>query len=81
MTEFLKERLFSVSDMFRAYVCTRCGLLSKSKHSSQTFSCSGCRGSKIVEVDIPYAAKQLIQELMAMHIVPKMNFLMPKRIR
>lgn len=30
--------------------------------------------TKIYQVNIPYAGKQLMQELMAMHIVPKMYF-------
>lgn len=30
--------------------------------------------TKIYQVNIPYAAKQLLQELMAMHIVPKLYF-------
>ena len=29
---------------------------------------------KIYQVEIPYAAKQLLQELMAMHILPKLYF-------
>jgi DNA-directed RNA polymerase beta subunit len=32
------------------------------------------QNTKIYQVDIPYAAKQLLQELMAMHIVPKLYF-------
>ena len=34
--------------------------------------------TKIYQVNIPYAAKQLLQELMAMHIVPKMYFAQKK---
>ncbi len=32
------------------------------------------KATKIYQVNIPYAAKQLLQELMAMHIVPKLYF-------
>ena len=32
------------------------------------------KDAKIYQVEIPYAAKQLLQELMAMHILPRMYF-------
>jgi DNA-directed RNA polymerase II subunit RPB2 len=42
------------------------------------FHCQSCRNSThIVAVEIPYAAKLMMQELMAMHIVAKLQF--PKR--
>lgn len=75
VSAFLRERLFLVSDQFRIHVCSRCGLSAVANISKNTYECTLCRRTtKIYQVNIPYAAKQLLQELMAMHIVPKLFF-------
>lgn len=70
----LQERLLKVSDHFKVFACTRCGKLAKSSPNQHSFSCISCKSSQIVEVTLPYAAKQLMQELCAMHIVPRLIF-------
>ena len=70
---FLKERLVDVSDKYRIHVCKNCGLMAQTDLSAQRFLCKLCNGtdSDIVQVYIPYACKLLFQELLAMHITPR----------
>lgn len=62
-SRFLKERLFDMSDPYNVVVCTKCGMIC----ASQT-ECKGCADDKVSMINIPYAAKLLFQELMAMGI-------------
>jgi DNA-directed RNA polymerase II subunit RPB2 len=71
--QFLKERLFEVSDAFRVHICDRCGLFAVANLKRNTFMCSSCKDpSRISQITIPYAAKLLFQELMAMNIAPRL---------
>ena len=72
---FLKERLVDVSDKYRIHVCEQCGLIAQADLQSQKFICKLCGNVNynISQVHIPYACKLLFQELMAMHITPRMN--------
>ena len=71
---FLKERLVDVSDKYRVHICEDCGLIAQADLQSQRFSCKLCGNVNynISQVHIPYACKLLFQELMAMHITPRM---------
>ena len=73
---FLKERLMDVSDKYTVHVCKTCGLFAIAGVDSQSFRCQLCKNNSdgIVQVNIPYACKLLFQELMAMHIVPRIIF-------
>ena len=73
---FLKERLMDVSDKYRVHVCQSCGLFATADVDAQSFRCELCKNNSagIVQVNIPYACKLLFQELMAMHITPRMTF-------
>ncbi|MBR4495739.1 MAG: DNA-directed RNA polymerase subunit B'' [Acholeplasmatales bacterium] len=70
---FLKERLVDVSDKYRIHVCKNCGLIAQSDLNSQKFMCRLCNAtdSDIAQVYIPYACKLLFQELLALHITPR----------
>eukprot|EP01059_Diplonema_ambulator_P035053 TRINITY_DN8143_c0_g1_i1.p1 TRINITY_DN8143_c0_g1~~TRINITY_DN8143_c0_g1_i1.p1 ORF type:complete len:1225 (+),score=459.11 TRINITY_DN8143_c0_g1_i1:58-3675(+) len=79
-SQWMKERLFHVSDHYRVHVCDRCGLFAvadlKTRMGAQahSFQCTFCRSSsKISQILIPYCCKLLFQELMAMAIVPRIK--------
>eukprot|EP01125_Pyxidicula_operculata_P003220 TRINITY_DN1367_c1_g2_i2.p1 TRINITY_DN1367_c1_g2~~TRINITY_DN1367_c1_g2_i2.p1 ORF type:complete len:1211 (-),score=312.38 TRINITY_DN1367_c1_g2_i2:298-3930(-) len=72
-SQFLKERLFDVSDSYRVHVCDRCGLFAEANLKRSVFTCRGCNdNTRISQIHIPYAAKLLFQELMAMNIAPRL---------
>ena len=71
---FLKERLFDVSDNYRVHVCELCGLMCVGNLPEQRFECQNCQNtSHIAQVQLPYACKLLLQELMALQIAPRIK--------
>lgn len=67
---FLKERLMDVSDPYSCYICDMCGLIVI--NTKRFNECKGCNNrTNISLVEIPYAFKLLLQELMAMNISPR----------
>ncbi|KAF9074479.1 hypothetical protein BDP27DRAFT_1214540 [Rhodocollybia butyracea] len=66
-TQLLLERLMISSDQFEVNACQKCGLMGYNGW------CSYCKSSKtMAQLTIPYAAKLLFQELMAMNVVPRL---------
>ena len=63
VSKFLKERLFDCSDPYQITVCDKCGMIISSNDK-----CTICRQDRVTICNMPYAAKLLIQELMAMGI-------------
>lgn len=64
----VRERLMLSSDLFHVDVCNDCGTM-----GYNTF-CPMCKSQKnISNIQIPYAAKLLFQELLAMNIYPKIS--------
>ena len=76
---FLKERFVDTSDIYTTWVCSKCGLIAQKK--KDIWICNSC--SKLIEnqgeisyankVVMPYAFKLLIQELMAINILPRIK--------
>merc|ERR1711976_793660 len=75
--KFLKERLFDVSDSYRCHVCRRCGGMAIANMKNNEYRCEKCKeksdSSNIVQMNMPYACKLLLQELNAMQIKIKFN--------
>ena len=71
---FIKERLFEVSDKYRVHICEDCGNIAEANLNTQRFYCRLCQNNNnISQINLPYSCKLLFQELMAMHIRPKIN--------
>eukprot|EP00388_Colpodella_angusta_P000296 GDKJ01001131.1.p1 GENE.GDKJ01001131.1~~GDKJ01001131.1.p1 ORF type:complete len:1201 (+),score=305.88 GDKJ01001131.1:22-3624(+) len=64
----LTERLLLSSDVFVASVCGECGLMGYKGYCPSCKSRRECRN-----VQLPYAAKLLFQELMAMNVCPRLK--------
>lgn len=67
----LKER-FS-SDRYKIPICERCGLVAIDDKVKGRRYCSICKKSKIIDVEISYAFKLMLDELKCLGIYPKIN--------
>jgi len=66
--------MLKVSDSYKAFVCASCGLFAISSKELREFYCRRCqKGAEVLSIQLPYAAKQLVQELIAMHVCPRMS--------
>ena len=83
MAKFLKERLVDCSDITSIYVCDICGLFAQRMRDkvnnyqickNDIYFCPACNNkTRVSRVNMPYAFKLLIQELMAINIAPRIR--------
>ena len=74
----LHERMMISSDAYDAPLCRQCGLIGTvvTDIFGET-SCKACDSKDVHKIQMPYAGKLLMQELMSMGISPKI-ILKPK---
>ena len=72
-SQFLKERLMETSDSYNMEVCNKCGIIATKMINKNAYYCQACSGTEISRVTVPYAFKLLVQELMAINILPKIE--------
>lgn len=69
---FGRDRLMEQSDEFRQWVCDICGLPAHVEKQGAVKECRVCLSNSVSWVRLPYGAKLVSQEMMAMNIVPRM---------
>jgi DNA-directed RNA polymerase II subunit RPB2 len=71
--QFLKERMFDNSDKYLFYVCKQCGAIANVNRRKFIYRCPYCSNcNRFAQVQVPYASKLFIQELMSMSIIPRL---------
>jgi len=72
--QFLKERLFDVSDKYFVSICRETGMVAAVNKEKGIYNALWSKNqTDFVRVQIPYATKLLLQELMAMGVVVKLK--------
>ena len=72
--KFLKERFYECSDAHNAWYCDHCGHQAVANPHLRRFDCINCSGTRPVSVsniELPYAMKHCIQEIMTLGIIPR----------
>jgi DNA-directed RNA polymerase subunit B len=73
-TMLIKDRLLEESDKTIVYVCEKCGFLAYYDLKSRKFMCRICGKDVVVlPIAVSYAFKLLLQELMSLCIMPKLE--------
>lgn len=69
MSEFLKERMLEMSDLFETYICKSCGLIAQVNPKKGLYKCNSCSNTtSFAQVRMPYPYKLFLQELESMAI-------------
>ena len=70
---FLKEKFMDSSDGYTMYVCGDCGLIARKVINKNVYICDSCKTSDTHKVQLPYAFKLMMQELMSVNILPRIR--------
>jgi hypothetical protein len=71
ISQFLKERLMESSDIVKIWVCEKCGHFAHKIIDRDYYICKPCKNTtEISSVEMPYAMKVLMEELMTVNIIP-----------
>jgi DNA-directed RNA polymerase II subunit RPB2 len=74
MGQFTRERMMETSDIAQFKVCDDCGLLATRVIDKEYYVCNPCNNNtRISTVNLPYAFKLLVQELMSVNVLPKIK--------
>ena len=74
MSRFLKERFMETSDAYNMWICNKCGLIARKQIQAKYYICDACKETKNLSyVAVPYAFKLMVQELMAINILPRLR--------
>ncbi|MBR9706968.1 MAG: DNA-directed RNA polymerase subunit B, partial [Candidatus Diapherotrites archaeon] len=68
----LQDRLLYNADLSIEHVCETCGVLARADTQRGRNFCPVCKGSNVVPLKMPYAFKLALDELMSLHIYPKL---------
>jgi DNA-directed RNA polymerase II subunit RPB2 len=74
--QFLKERMVETSDKYGMYVCDKCGFIAQriKNKDKDVYVCQQCNNNTdISKIQLTYAFKLLMQELMSMNIAPRIR--------
>ncbi len=69
----LKERMLDQSDKWPVLICKDCGSVGYRDYAKKANVCPLCGGSGLVEVEISYAFKLLLDEIRSLHIRPRIR--------
>jgi DNA-directed RNA polymerase II subunit RPB2 len=61
------------SDGYNMFVCGDCGLIARKVINKNIYICDSCKTSDTHKVQLPYAFKLMMQELMAINILPRIR--------
>ena len=71
---FLKERMFNCSDKYYIWIDKETGMISPVNPGKNEYkSLFSDNTTKFAKIQIPYSSKLLLQELMSMGILPRIN--------
>lgn len=69
---FIKTRMLDCSDKYETYVCKKCGIIASVNQEKHIHKCNLCENTThFALIQIPYACKLMMQELIVMNIVPR----------
>jgi DNA-directed RNA polymerase subunit B len=69
----LKERMLDQSDKSTVLVCKECGSIGYRDYAKRLDVCPLCNSNKLMEVEISYAFKLLLDEIKSLHIRPQIG--------